>query len=119
MQVCAREGESWCQNNFKGKSQGQGQGRGAKQVECKIVARLSLRCITVPVGGQDSDKGRLQVQGTDNTRFKAHSSAGGVHGRDKGMLEVQDNNQAHFDMQCSRGARQFQDKVSDVWQCQN
>ena len=48
----------------------------------------------MPVGVQDSDKGRFKVQG--NTRFKAHSSADAVHGRDKGMLEVQDNNQANL-----------------------
>ena len=54
---------------------------------------------------QDSCKGRFQVQG--NTRFKAHSSAGVMHGREKGMLEVQENNQANFDVQCSRGARQI------------
>ena len=94
MQVSTREGESWCENSFKGKSKGQVQGRGAKQVEFKIVARLRLRCMTVPVVEQDSDKGRFQVQGTDNTRFKVHSSAGGVHGRDKRMLEVQDNSKS-------------------------
>ena len=33
----------------------------------------------MPVGVQYSDKGRFQVPGTDNTRFKMHSSAGGVH----------------------------------------
>ena len=54
------------------------------QVESKILVRLRLRCMTMPVGVQDSDMGRFQVQG--NTRFKAHSSAGAVHGRDKGML---------------------------------
>ena len=52
--------------------------------------------MTVPVGEQDSDRGRFQVQGTDNTRFKVHSRAGGVHGRDKRMLEVQDNNKSNL-----------------------
>ena len=75
---------TWCQNSFKGKSQGPGQGRGAMQVESKILVMLSLRCMTMPVGVKDSDMGRFQVQG--NTRFKAHSSAGAVHGSDKGML---------------------------------
>ena len=86
-----KRGGSWCQNNFKGKSKGQVHGRGAKQVEFKIVARLRLR-----TGEQDSDRGRFQVQGTDNTRFKVHSRAGGVHGRDKRMLEVQDNNKSNL-----------------------
>ena len=35
------------------------------------------------VGVQDSEKERFQLQSTDNTRFKVHSSAGGVHGREK------------------------------------
>ena len=58
----------------------------------------------------------MQVQG--NTRFKAHSSAGVMHGREKGMLEVQENNQANFDVQCSRGARQCHDEIRGAWQCQ-
>ena len=70
---------------------------------------------------QDSDKGRFQVHGTDSTRFKVHSSAGGVHGRDRRMLllEVQDNNKSNFDVQCSKAGRQCQDEVRGVWQCQN
>ena len=116
MQVSTREGESWCEKNSKVKSKGQVQGRGAKQVEFKVVARLRLRCMTVPVVEQDSDKGRFQVQGTDNTvRFKVHSSAGGVHGRDKGMLEVQDK----FDVQCSRGTLRCHNEVRVLWQCKN
>ena len=75
--------------------------------------------MTVPVGVQDSDKRRFQLQGTDNTRFKVHSSAGGVYGRDKRMLEVQDNNKSNFDVQCSKAARQCHDEVRGVWQCQN
>ena len=51
------------------------------QVESKILVMLSLRCMTMAVGVQDSDMRGFQVQG--NTRFKAHSSAGAVHGRDK------------------------------------
>ena len=35
------------------------------------------------------------------------------------MLEVQENNQANFELQCSRGARQCQDEVRVVWQCQS
>ena len=67
--------------------------------------------VPVGLGVQDSDKGRFQLQGKDNTRFKVHSSVGGVHGSDRRMLEVQDNNQTNFDVQCSRGARQCQDEV--------
>ena len=73
----------------------------------------------MPVGVQDSDKIRFQLQGTDNTKFKVHSSAGGVHGRDRRMLEVQDNSKSNFDVQCSIAAMQCQDEVRCVWQCQN
>ena len=55
MQVSAREGASWCQNNFKGKSRGQGQDRGAKH---------------------GRDKGMLEVQDNNQTNFDVQCSRG-------------------------------------------
>ena len=62
MQVSAREGESWCQNSFKGTSQAQANAQAHRQI---------FTCSAIEVEG--SAKTRLEVYGSVRTRIKINT----------------------------------------------
>ena len=59
----AREGASWCQNNFKGKSKGQGHDRGAKHGRDKGMLEI-----------QDNNQANFDMQGSAKTRLEGYGS---------------------------------------------